>query len=213
VRSVDEGTFVELVSPTSDAQAERFQRFAERVLPASLPEKERGELRLALEEIVRNAIEWGNQNNPAKAIRLSYCLLADRITFRIQDDGGGFDPAALKDPSLDPHAHIRERRAAGKRIGGWGVFLARKMADEVTFNRRGNVVFLTKYFRSPPGAADPARTQAVPEHAAPDRPASGEAPADPPPPTPLRRGTRLLRKTTRLLGKEDVSTSPAPKGS
>jgi len=207
VRNVGEGTFVELVSPTNDAQAERFQRFAELVLAASMAEKERSELRLALEEIVRNAIEWGNQNNPAKAIRLSYCLLADRITFRIEDEGGGFDPSALRDPSLDPNAHIRERRASGKRIGGWGIFLARKMVDEVTFNPRGNVVFLTKYFRCALPACGAAPSQAASGQAAP-----AQAAPDVPPADPVRRATRVLRNTTRLLRKEAPSPSPAPKG-
>ena len=185
VRNLEEGTFVELVAPTSSAQADRFQRFAERVLPASLSRKERGELRLALEELVRNAIEWGNQNNPAKVMRLSYCLLADRITFRIEDQGGGFDTSSLKDPSLDPAAHIQERRTSGKRMGGWGIFLARKMVDEVTFNRRGNVVFLTKYFRRQPAAAAPAAPAA----------------SDNAHPEARRSSAAQLRKTQRLLHK------------
>jgi len=202
VRNLNEGTFVELIAPTNSAQAERFQRFAERVLPGSLTDKERGELRLALEEIVRNAIEWGNQNNPAKVMRLSYCLLADRITFRIEDQGGGFDASSLKDPSLDPAAHIRERRVSGKRMGGWGIFLARKMVDEVTFNARGNVVFLTKYFQRSPAAFEPAAVE----------PAAGQAEPEAPRAGPRRRTTRLLRKTTRLLRKEDPSLKPAPQG-
>lgn len=184
VRHLAEGTFVELVAPTSTAQAERFQRFAERVLPASLSEKERSELRLALEEIVRNAIEWGNQNNPAKVMRLSYCLLPDRITFRIEDQGGGFDAASLKDPSLDPAAHIQERRISGKRMGGWGIFLARKMVDEVAFNERGNVVFLTKRFA----------------HSAPLVAGDRDAPREGAAPAKRRRGTTtLFRKGARLI--------------
>jgi DNA-binding response OmpR family regulator/anti-sigma regulatory factor (Ser/Thr protein kinase) len=147
VRTIGDGTFVELTAPTDPMQAERFQRFAERLLTASLPEKERHNLRLALEEILRNAIEWGNKNDQTKQLRLSYCLLPDRITFRIEDEGQGFDHARLKDPSLDPQAHIRERRASGKRMGGWGVFLTRKVMDEVTYNPKGNIVFLTKFLR------------------------------------------------------------------
>jgi serine/threonine-protein kinase RsbW len=198
VRNVQEGTFVELTSRTSELQAERFQRFAERVLVASLTDKERSELRLALEEIVRNAIEWGNQNDPNKALRLSYCLLNDRITFRVEDEGTGFDPTVLKDPSLNPAAHIRERRTSGKRMGGWGIFLARKMVDEVTFNRKGNVVFLTKYLHRGDVEADGDAPQ----------PGAGAAPAGPPI-APTRRTTRLLRKTTRLLRKEDPRFNPA----
>jgi anti-sigma regulatory factor (Ser/Thr protein kinase) len=71
--------------------------------------------------------------------------LPDRVTFRIEDEGDGFDHSGLADPSLDPVRHISERRATGKRMGGWGVFLTRKMMDEVTYNPKGNIVFLTKF--------------------------------------------------------------------
>ncbi len=147
VRTIDDGTFVELTAPTDPMQAERFQRFAERLLSSTLSEKERHNMRLALEEILRNAIEWGNKNDQSKQLKLSYCLLPDQIVFRIEDEGAGFDHARLKDPSLDPQAHIKERRASGKRMGGWGVFLTRKVMDEVTYNPKGNVVFLTKHLR------------------------------------------------------------------
>ena len=194
VRNIANGTFVELTALNDPLQAERFQRFAERLLAASLTEKERADLRLALEEIVANAMEWGNQNDRNKTLRLSYCLLPDRITFRIEDEGEGFDIEAWHDPSRDPRAHLDERRASGKRIGGWGIFLTRKTMDEVTYNRKGNVVFLTKYL---PRAAQPV----LPNSA-------GTAHTDDPdklPATnkPSRRTTRMIRKTTRLLKKDD----------
>jgi hypothetical protein len=97
----------------------------------------------------------------------------------------------LKDPSLDPAAHIRERRTSGKRMGGWGIFLARKMVDEVTFNRRGNIVFLTKYFQHLPPPAVPAAGQ------------TGQAIPAVQATLPHRDTTRVLRKTTRLLRKDD----------
>jgi DNA-binding response OmpR family regulator len=185
VRHTEEGEFVELTSLTDALLAERFQRFAERLLTASLSEKARQEVRLALEEIVRNAIEWGNRNDPHKALRLSYCLLADRITFRIEDQGGGFNHGALNDPSADPQAHIRSRRASGKRMGGWGIFLARKMVDEVTFNPRGNVVFLTKYLRRAGANGGCAPVQAAP---------LPPPPAPPPPAGSRGKATRVVHR-------------------
>jgi serine/threonine-protein kinase RsbW len=145
----DDGSFVDLTVISDPAEAERFQRFAERLLARTLKGDEKNALRIALEEIVRNAIEWGNQNDRTKKLRLSYCLLQDRITFRIEDEGSGFDPSALQDPSLDPRAHISGRLASGKRMGGWGIFLTRKLMDEVRYNSRGNVVFLTKFLSAP----------------------------------------------------------------
>jgi DNA-binding response OmpR family regulator len=174
VRTFEDGSFVELTAPTDPMQAERFQRFAERLLSASLSEKEKHNLRLALEEILRNAIEWGNKNDSTKTLRLSYCLLPDRMTFRIEDEGAGFDHAGLKDPSLDPAGHIRERKASGKRMGGWGVFLTRKVMDEVSYNPKGNVVFLTKYLHRAGGSGE-VRAEGSPAKS------SAEHPAVPPP--------------------------------
>ncbi|HEY3323218.1 MAG TPA: response regulator [Planctomycetota bacterium] len=203
IRNIDEGTFVECTSLSDPAVAERFQRFAERVLSTCLGTKERGDLRLALEEIVHNAIEWGNANDPTKRLRLSYCRLPDRITFRVEDEGSGFNPGVLKDPSVNPQRHIQERRCSGKRMGGWGIFLARKMVDEVTFNRKGNVVFLTKYLHRTAPATETVPAEALAAESAQEPEASPSAPGALQPEAPTRRTTRLLRKTTRLLRKED----------
>jgi hypothetical protein len=86
-------------------------------------------------------------------------------------------------------------------MGGWGIFLARKMVDEVTFNRKGNVVFLTKYL---------GRGDAAPAAAPQGQP--GDTAVMVGPPSPRRRSTRLLRKTTRLLRKEDPHFDPAQQG-
>ncbi len=210
------GTFVELTSLSDSHQAGRFQRFVDRLLASSLNDKERNDLHLALEEIVQNAIEWGNNRDRSKKLRLSYCLMPDRITFRVEDEGDGFTPTDIPDPSRDPMGHIQNRRHSGKRMGGWGIFLTRKVMDEVTYNRKGNVVFLTKYLRrggltSMLSNSAPASTAGAPAVSplanVPASLSGGTVPAVPATPgtpiKPARRNTRLLRKTTRLLRKED----------
>jgi DNA-binding response OmpR family regulator len=204
VTNVNGGTFVELTALSDTIQTGRFQRFVDRLLATSLNESERNDLHLALEEIVQNAIEWGNRSDRTKKLRLSYCLLPDRITFRVEDEGAGFDHSEISDPSRNPGEHIEQRRASGKRMGGWGIFLTRKVMDEVTYNRKGNVVFLTKYLRR--GGLTTVLNNTAPV-AAPlnvSDTAAAVVPAVPTAPTkPTRRNTRLMRKTTRLLRKED----------
>jgi anti-sigma regulatory factor (Ser/Thr protein kinase) len=140
-------SFVELTAPSLPRSIVRFQRVMDRLVGRALTQDERQDLRLALEELLLNAVEWGNRNDARKRLRLAYRLSRDRIVVRIADEGAGFAPGKVPDPTLDPRAHVQARLAAGKRLGGWGLFLARKLADEVRFNQKGNVVFLTKYFR------------------------------------------------------------------
>jgi len=112
---------------------------------ASLPD-----IRLAIDEIGENAVEWGNREDRSKKIRLQYRMLPDRIVFRIEDEGEGFDVDAVADPSKDPFAHIMERMTEGKRMGGYGIFMTKKVMDDVIFSRRGNVVMMTKRLRKAP---------------------------------------------------------------
>ncbi len=142
-----DGPALQMTAHTDSAQIESFLRFGERLATGELPPVEQMYLRQALEELVQNAKEWGNRFDAAKKVRLECSLKPDRIVFGIEDEGEGFDPTVVPDPSIDPRAHIRHRIASGKRMGGWGLFIARKRMDELEFNARGNRVRIAKFFR------------------------------------------------------------------
>ena len=150
VETLDGGTALVLSARTNSPQLESFQRMCERVATTGIPSVERMHLHLALEEILQNAREWGNRFDASKTIRFSFVPKDDRVQFCIEDEGEGFDPAAIPDPSIDPKAHILRRISSGKRIGGWGLFIARKRMDEVSFNQKGNQVYVTKLFKQAP---------------------------------------------------------------
>ncbi len=143
----DEHT-LQMTASTDSAQIESFLRFSERLAAAKIPTLEQMYLRQALEEIVQNAKEWGNGFDASKMVRFECIIKPDRISFRVEDEGSGFDPSIIPDPSIDPKAHIKRRMASGKRMGGWGLFIARKRMDKMTFSERGNVVCITKLFRN-----------------------------------------------------------------
>jgi anti-sigma regulatory factor (Ser/Thr protein kinase) len=63
----------------------------------------------------------------------------------IRDEGSGFDPSTLPDPT-DP-AHL-------ERTTGRGLLLIRAFMDEVAFNPTGNQIALTKRRTAPPNAHD-----------------------------------------------------------
>ena len=57
-------------------------------------------IRLALEEALVNAIKHGNQMDRAKsAIVISYRASSDRFDVHITDEGSGFDPSDVPDPT------------------------------------------------------------------------------------------------------------------
>jgi DNA-binding response OmpR family regulator len=136
--------WVELTATNDVEYLTRFRKFTEVLLGSKLGDETREDIRLAIEEIGRNAIEWGNMGDREKKIRLSYCLFPDRLVIKIEDEGEGFIPDDLDDPSIDPVAHIRKRREEGKRLGGYGIYIVKKVMDEVLFSKKGNSVIMTK---------------------------------------------------------------------
>ncbi len=142
----DEEGWVELTAPSRQEYLDRFQEFCDAILDSRLSEKARNELKIAVQEIGQNAIEWGNKLDRNSTIRIAWKLHEDRIVIRIADDGPGFDPKTVPDPTIDPIATIEDREKVGKRPGGFGIHLARRVMDSVTYNERGNIVYLEKRF-------------------------------------------------------------------
>jgi len=99
----------------------------------------------AICEILLNAMEHGNRFDPRKRVRGSYVLFADRLVVKIEDQGCGFFPDDVPDPTQQPFVVAEQRKSQGKRPGGYGLALAKKWMD-ISFSERGNTVLLTKAF-------------------------------------------------------------------
>ena len=123
----------------------RYRKFLSLLDAFHMPENVASEVRLTLEELGRNAIEWGNRNDSNKRVRFGCRILPYKVIIQIADEGEGFDPALIPDPSTDPFGHIENRKAEGKRLGGYGVHLIRNIMDKITYNAKGNVVVAIKY--------------------------------------------------------------------
>ncbi len=100
---------------------------------------------MAVEEVGRNAVEWGNHFDPDKQVHVSYCVFDDRVIIKVEDEGEGFTPKEVPDPTTNPLQTMRDRLSAGKRPGGYGVYLIQKLVDDIVYNEKGNVVLLIKY--------------------------------------------------------------------
>lgn len=75
-----------------------------------------------------------------RRVRIDAGVTRAEATFTVRDDGHGFDPSTLPDPT-DPDNLSR--------IGGRGLLLIRTLMDEVRFNATGNEITLIKR-RQPP---------------------------------------------------------------
>lgn len=96
------------------------------------------DIRLCVEEMVRNAIVHGNNNDNKLKVTVSYWLEGNKLIIEVEDEGRGFDSNKLPDPTTD------ENLTKGS---GRGVYIARKLMDKMEFNDKGNKVRLTKYLR------------------------------------------------------------------
>jgi serine/threonine-protein kinase RsbW len=101
----------------------------------------RSGVRLALEEVIVNGLRHGNRGDPSKSVRVRYRIGPESVLAEVEDEGPGFDPSCILDPTLPEN---RERP------GGRGLLLMRHFMTWVLFN--GNRVTLYKRFAGP-GAA------------------------------------------------------------
>ncbi len=90
---------------------------------------------LAVEEALVNAMKHGNQSCPEKHVQLDFRLNGQSVQIEIADEGPGFDPKTLPDPT--DAEHIDEPN-------GRGIMLMRSFMSRVEFNERGNRVLLEK---------------------------------------------------------------------
>jgi serine/threonine-protein kinase RsbW len=91
-------------------------------------------LRTALAEALGNAIRYGNGEDPDRIVRVYVELGRDFVRIHVDDDGHGFDPSRLPDPT---HPENLEREY------GRGLFVIRHLVDDVAFNEKGNGICLT----------------------------------------------------------------------
>jgi serine/threonine-protein kinase RsbW len=96
-------------------------------------------LRVGLTEALANAMLYGNGRDPSKRVKVEVAFQGSTITARVTDEGAGFNPRHLPDPTCPANILKAEGR---------GIFLMRKLLDEVYFNDRGNCVTLV--LRLPP---------------------------------------------------------------
>jgi anti-sigma regulatory factor (Ser/Thr protein kinase) len=129
--------------------ADRLTRFMSE-LQTGVPDDERDLLIAAFRELLLNAMEHGAGFAAGTVIEVTAAKTARTIVYHFKDPGPGFDDDALAHAvsSGDPDAvlaTVQERAARGLRAGGFGMLIARRVADELVYNERRNEALLIKH--------------------------------------------------------------------
>ncbi|HED52983.1 MAG TPA: ATP-binding protein [Phycisphaerales bacterium] len=122
------------------ALGERVVRAAEQ---AGFGEASRFAVRLALEEAIVNAFKHGHSDLKSDVpVRVDYEVLPDRITIAVTDQGPGFDPNSVPDPTTEENL---------TKTSGRGLLLMRAYMTTVTHNPRGNTITMVYEKPAPDG--------------------------------------------------------------
>lgn len=93
-------------------------------------------VQMAAEEAMVNAVTHGNGCSDQKVVEMDFKVAKQSVFMRFKDQGEGFCPDDLPDPTDDEHVEA---------VHGRGVFLIRNMMDEVRYNECGNEVVMIKH--------------------------------------------------------------------
>jgi len=92
-----------------------------------------GKILIATIEAVNNSIVHGNKLNPDKLVVIEVFFEDSNLRINIMDEGTGFDYNKVPDPTTPENI---------ENISGRGVFLMKKLADNLIFNDSGTQVDL-----------------------------------------------------------------------
>jgi serine/threonine-protein kinase RsbW len=108
----------------------------EKWLACGVDDKTAFGLRLALEELLTNAIKHGNKGNPDLKATVDCAILPGAIEISVSDEGLGFDHCSMPDPT--------EKENLEKQ-GGRGLYLVKKFTDRIEFLNDCRTVKITKF--------------------------------------------------------------------
>jgi serine/threonine-protein kinase RsbW len=119
-----------------DSIAPAVDRIISEIRNLSCLQGKEQDVEVALFEALANAVIHGNREQPAKTVNIS-CRCEQRkcVSIIIRDQGGGFDPAAVPDPTRPENLEAEHGR---------GILMMKTFMDEVRFEKGGTEVHLLK---------------------------------------------------------------------
>lgn len=137
-------TEYQLRIPSQTDNLELIREFVTRVAEkVGFDKKQVGNIELAIDEACTNVIKHAYDKEKAtKSLDVLIKVDFDKFTLVVTDHGKGFDPKMIKNPNMDEYL-------AEMKVGGLGIYLMRKLMDEVNYDIKPGVknqVKMVKYF-------------------------------------------------------------------
>ncbi len=92
-------------------------------------------IKLSMEEAITNAIKHGNQMDPAKSVTVTYSVTENLARITVCDQGGGFTPNGVPDPTLDENL---------EKPHGRGIMLIKAYMTEASYSDCGRCLTMIK---------------------------------------------------------------------
>ncbi len=138
---VSDGVLTELVVPSDLRSAKQpEEQILREVQDRNYDEQSVFAIKLALEEALTNAIRHGNRNDDRGRLTILYAVRSDRTVICVRDEGQGFEPASLPDPTADENLEVPNGR---------GIMLMYAYMTKIRFNDQGNEVWMLKIAGAP----------------------------------------------------------------
>jgi serine/threonine-protein kinase RsbW len=114
-----------LIIPSNLNELSKVERFSQKISKkATLSEEKSDNLAIVLTELVNNAIIHGNKLITGKKVFIKASLFKDRLEVIIKDQGKGFEPKQIANPT-NPENLWKE--------SGRGIFLVQNLIDAVEY--------------------------------------------------------------------------------
>jgi serine/threonine-protein kinase RsbW len=115
-----------------------MQFIADHAQAYGFPSKRIREIELALEEVLVNICQYAYPDTAGDVEVACSVDAQQRFMIKIIDQGMAFDPLSLEAPDLTADVDSRQ-------VGGLGVFLVRRLMDDVSYRRENdqNILKLT----------------------------------------------------------------------
>lgn len=124
-----------VISSETAAGQRVLEQVVDKLQQCQWPRHDVFSVQLAVEEALVNAVKHGNRFAPDKRVHVHCRMSPELLQIEITDEGAGFDPATLPDPTDEDHILVPSGR---------GVMLMRSFMSRVEYNRSGNSVLMEK---------------------------------------------------------------------